>query len=101
MREATARLVYPVFLQGLRLREQLDRGQRPDREHEQALLKGLLGADGDARWLAGDGEVVQALDRRLPVAAYRYALVCWLDELFSIDSPWRAEWTERMLEVQL
>ena len=31
----------------------------------------------------------------------RYALVCWLDELFTLDSPWAAEWNERKLEVAL
>src|SRR6185312_5642130 len=31
----------------------------------------------------------------------RYALVCWLDELFTSDRIWQAAWNERKLEVEL
>jgi type VI secretion system protein ImpK len=31
----------------------------------------------------------------------RYALVCWLDELFILHSPWASQWNERKLEVSL
>src|SRR5205823_4923639 len=31
----------------------------------------------------------------------RYALVCWLDELFVVDSPWGAAWNEHKLEVAM
>src|SRR5262249_62306200 len=31
----------------------------------------------------------------------RYALVCWLDEIFILDSPWASEWNERKLEEGL
>jgi type VI secretion system protein ImpK len=31
----------------------------------------------------------------------RYALVCWLDELFIIDSPWQSDWAAKALEPAL
>src|SRR5262249_56273100 len=31
----------------------------------------------------------------------RYALVCWLDELFIVGTRWSARWNERKLEVAL
>jgi type VI secretion system protein ImpK len=31
----------------------------------------------------------------------RYALTCWLDELFIVHSPWSSAWNERKLEVAL
>src|SRR5439155_6674283 len=42
-----------------------------------------------------------ALRGNEPFMGIRYALACWLDEVFIADSPWSAEWTEKMLEVAL
>jgi type VI secretion system protein ImpK len=109
MRDSIANLVYPVLLHGLRLRERLERGEQPDLEQEQAVLKGLLGAEGGQtrKWADSGGELLdvgQSIGRpaagaQLP--AFRYALVCWLDEVFTVDSPWASKWTERALEEAL
>lgn len=31
----------------------------------------------------------------------RYALACWLDEIFITDSPWRTQWNENKMETSL
>jgi type VI secretion system protein ImpK len=104
MRESTAKLVYPVLMHGLRLRERLDYGEAPDLEQEQAALKGLLGAGTPAgadlstpTGLSDSGDPSR-LGQRPPS---HYALVCWLDEIFSDQSPWGARWTEHTLELAL
>jgi type VI secretion system protein ImpK len=94
MRDEIADLVYPVLAYGLRLRERLDHGERPDLTAEQSELRALLKTSNEAqRWpdYAGDGE------RFLGI---RYALTCWLDEIL-IDSPWQAVWRDRKLEEAL
>jgi hypothetical protein len=73
-----ARLVFPVFAAGLELRERLRRGETPDLAAEQARLVGLLKAFGDAKRNpppGGDGFL-----------GPRYALACWLDDLFARES---------------
>jgi type VI secretion system protein ImpK len=88
-------VVYPVFRHALRLRERLSRGDKCDLTLEQADLKGLLRTANEARrWPAygGDGGLFLGI---------RYTLVCWLDELFILDSPWTDRWTERKLEETL
>src|SRR3954452_8426837 len=100
MQESIAQLVHPVFTYGLQLRERLARGESPTFEIEQAALKGLLLSDIEARRypeFGGDGDAQgesrgRGADRFLGL---RYALVCWLDELFITDSPWSARWNER------
>jgi type VI secretion system protein ImpK len=96
MREEIGNLVYPVLRHGLRLKEALERGEgnKHDLATEQSSLKGLLKTAAEAqRWpvFSGDG------DQFLGV---RYALVCWLDEVF-IESPWGDRWNERKLEEAL
>jgi type VI secretion system protein ImpK len=113
MQEQIANLVHPVFNHGLRVRERLDRGESPDLDTEQAALKGLLLSDLEARrWpdFGGDNLDGRSLSssrisdptRRSAdtFLGIRYALVCWLDELF-IDSPWGRTWNEQKLETQL
>lgn len=106
MQEAIANLVHPVFAYGLRLKERLGRGEAPTFEIEQAALKGLLLSDIEARrWadFGGDSEAggegrTRSSQQFLGI---RYALACWLDELFILDSPWSGRWNERKLEVAL
>jgi type VI secretion system protein ImpK len=96
MRAEIARLVHPVIAYGLRLRERLDRGEVPDLLTEQAALRGMLFSEGPARqWpdFGGDGTG--------HFLGVRYALVCWLDEIFILDSPWTTQWNERKLEEAL
>lgn len=111
MRDEIANLVHPVLSYGLELKQRLD-ADSPDLVQEQAALKALLLSDHEARrWAEYGGEnapessmlggaVRATQSERRPVEHFlgiRYALVCWLDEIF-IDSRWRNEWNERKLE---
>jgi type VI secretion system protein ImpK len=115
MREEIANLVYPVLSHGMSLKERLEFGHEPDLDREQAELKRLLGTEVDARrWsdyggdygpdnvpagaARGDDAERRGADHFLGI---RYALVCWLDELFVLDSPWESQWNERKLEGEL
>lgn len=87
-------LVYPVLSYGLSLKERLDRGEALDLPAEQGRLIGLLQGDAEARRVpdyGGDG----------PFLGIRYALVCWLDEMFILGSTWGQRWTESKLETAL
>lgn len=108
MQEAIANLVHPVLIQGLQLKDRLSMGEEPQFEIEQAALKGLLLSDIEARhWADFGGDAGQDLglegrprsDRAF--LGIRYALTCWVDELFTLNSPWASRWNERKLEVAL
>jgi type IV/VI secretion system ImpK/VasF family protein len=114
MREEMSNLVYRVINNGLRLRERLDRGENPDFELEQTALKGDLGSEMESRRLAdygsdsgmessiGAGMRAGEMSRRGETfLGVRYVLVCWLDELFVVDSPWADQWNERKLETAM
>jgi type VI secretion system protein ImpK len=114
MRDDIANLVHPVFNYGLRLKERLARGEAADMDTEQATLKGLLLGEMEARRVAdygGDRAIDQSTmgGRTLNPSSrssesflgIRYALVCWLDEIFIVDSPWAQEWNEHKLESVL
>jgi type VI secretion system protein ImpK len=95
MREEIAELVYPVIRQGLRLKERLKRGEKLNMADEQAELKRRLRTPDEARaWpsFGGDGDQFLGL---------RYALACWLDEIFILDSPWKEEWNHSKVEETL
>ena len=114
MREEIANLVHPVISYGLRLKDRLEKGERLDLESEQAAVKSLLSAANGARRFeefSGDG-VEPALVPGLAATAKgglggsehflgAYALVCWLDEIFILDSPWKQVWNEKKLEESL
>jgi type VI secretion system protein ImpK len=108
MQEEIANLVQPVLAHGLALRDRLETGQSLNLEVEQAALKAMLLTELEAqRWLdygadttrergrSSDGEVDAAF------LGIRYALTCWLDELFILYSPWERMWNECKLEVNL
>jgi type VI secretion system protein ImpK len=96
MNEQTARLVYPVFRHGLRLKQRLRFGQL-DLRAEQAELRRLVKAADGATSRPGAGEPA---DDFLGVG---YPLACWLDETFILDpsSPWRSAWREESIEFAL
>lgn len=109
MHEAFAALVHPVLARGLDLKERLDRGESPAFATEQAILEGLLTAglaeeaglgalDGEPQTIHLTGALRRSTERLMTV---RYALACWLDELFILESPWETRWNERKLEVAL
>lgn len=91
-----------VFNQGLELKDRLDRGDRPAVAQEQAALRRLLypGPAADA-WPDFAGDPPGPAAAGPPFLGLRYALVCWLDELFILHSPWDATWTEVKLEDAL
>jgi type VI secretion system protein ImpK len=109
MREELANVVYPVFSYGLRLKERLDRGDELNLEEEQAGLRKLLKGQSEAmRWpeFGGQGVMDEAdLGRAGATSNFffgaRYALCCWLDEIF-IESPtWGDVWKEHAMEQEL
>lgn len=107
MRDEIANLVHPVLTYGLRLRDRLEAGEKPSLELEQAVLKGMLLSELEAqRYSDFGGDVERDVARNDEEAAplflgIRYALVCWLDELFILYSPWEAAWNEHKLEAAL
>src|SRR5262245_46090739 len=98
MRKEITDLVYPVFTYALRVKAQLARGERLDFQREQSALKGLLRSEAEARrWGEYAGDPNQSLSGRGSDSTFlgiRYALTCWLDEVFIYDSPWREQWNE-------
>jgi type VI secretion system protein ImpK len=106
MREEIANLVYPVLTHGTRLKEKLANDDPPDFATAQKELLGLLQAAGHAQRLAdfvGDKPQEDSMrslkgDKFLGI---RYAVVCWLDEIFILDSTWKDQWSEHSLEVEL
>jgi type VI secretion system protein ImpK len=118
MRDEIANLVHPVLMYGVDLKDRLERGEEPNLESEQAQLKGLLLSESEARRhsdFGGEGDSAHSMvsvvgatrggdsgrrggDHFLGI---RYALACWLDELFILGSSWEAAWNERKMEVTL
>jgi type VI secretion system protein ImpK len=113
MREEIANLVHPVLARGLDLRDRLLSGEDPPFEVEQSALISQLKSEREARqWPEFGGDDP---DARHPVRASgpadtgeqerflgaRYALACWLDEMFILDTPWSQHWNEYKLEMRL
>src|SRR5262249_52283168 len=107
MREDIANLVYPILTHGLRLKKRLaDSDDAPDFATAQNELQGLLQSPSQAqRWadFGGDKPSRDSIRGRSSdqFLGIRYALVCWLDEIFILDSSWKDQWSERSLEVDL
>jgi type VI secretion system protein ImpK len=88
-------LVDPVIKYALDLKDRLERGEVADIETEQRALLSRLTSEAEGRRqtdYAGDGQHYLGV---------RYALACWLDELFIVHSPWSDSWNDRKLEVVL
>src|SRR5262245_39001938 len=114
MQDDLANLVYPIITTGVTLKERVDRGEDVDLEREQGRLKGMLLTETEAgRYGDFGGEAKpptltngsagregNAADGE-PFLGIRYALVCWLDEMFVLDSGWSEAWNERKLEGAL
>lgn len=114
MKEETADLVFRVIDHGLRLKERVETDSTSyDLDNEQAEIKGILMAPEAARIAdyGGDRGVMDTSlsavsaragddGRRNGFLGIKYALACWLDEIMT-DSPWREEWRDKTLEVQL
>lgn len=111
--------VHPVLQYGLEIKRRLAAGEALDLEYVQAYLKDLLLTDEEAeanpsfgadpnRSVSGvaakvfDTEGLSGGHRlSSPFLGARYALVCWLDEIFTDGSPFGQSWIENKLESQL
>jgi type VI secretion system protein ImpK len=95
MRDELADVVYPTVSYALQVRAGLERGGDLNMDAVQSELRTRLKTANEAmRWpeYGGDG------DRYLGI---RYALACWLDEIFVLDSQWGPKWENRTLEDSL
>jgi type VI secretion system protein ImpK len=95
MRDELTKLVYPTLAHGLKVRDAVQRGDQLDFDKEQATLRGLLQTrEAARRWpdYAGDGEQFLGV---------RYALTCWIDEIFIDGTRWSQLWNEKKLETSL
>lgn len=103
MRDDVARLVYPVLQHGLKLKARLDRGERPNLAQEQGELRRLLGTSAQPApfGMGKSFDKSMGYDQAPSFLGIRYALACWLDELFIADSPWAREWDEQKIEPAL
>jgi len=96
-----------VLLCGLDLKDRLEKGEKPDIAVEQAQLRSLLKSDSEARrWpdYGGDsplGGTVIGGNRPHSFAGVRYALACWLDEIFIADQRWGEEWRPLAFELEM
>jgi type VI secretion system protein ImpK len=96
MKDTIAQIVYPVITYGIQLRNRLDQGIVLEFELEQENLLGLLQVEdgaGRSSDYRGDGSFL----------GIRYALACWLDEIFirDVNQPWDARWNNRKLETEI
>lgn len=119
MREEMAAVVFPVFNYGIALKERLANGENPDFAFEQSQIKQLLAAVYEAsrnkdyggessasfRTQGATMGTISAIDAPSGKAGdsqflgIHYALCCWLDEIFCIESPWSRQWNEKKMET--
>lgn len=80
----------PIFRQGLRLLDRIQRGDVLDPQEEQHLLLGYL----------EQGRIIAGATHEWDLA--EYALVSWLDEML-VDTPWNGQdwWSNNVLERTL
>ena len=91
MQDETAAFVHTVIRNGIALKNRLARGESLSMATEQAVLERLLSRESEARRYAD-------LSTEMEI---RYALVCWLDEIFVLDPNWGPEWNEHKLEATM
>jgi type VI secretion system protein ImpK len=106
MHEEIANVAYQIFTYGIRLKQELGAEDKPDFALAQRELKGLLQSADKVQQTAdfGGDRLAQESSRSRYSGHFlgiRYALVCWLDEIFIIDSPWNDQWNEASLEANL
>jgi type VI secretion system protein ImpK len=89
-------VVTKVIASTLDLMDRVEMGTAPDLETERGRLIELLPANIGAAELQAD----YAGDGRTFLGA-RYALACWIDELFIVHSAWAERWKPLVLEYAL
>lgn len=100
-----SRHVLEVMAYGLSLKERLSAGENLLLDVENARLKQMLLGEGAIRGHADYGDNVRRPvqpDERDFLGA-RYAIACWLDEIFVSDPecPWCKAWREKSLEAEI
>jgi type VI secretion system protein ImpK len=107
MHKGIADLVFPVFRKSIEIKEGL--AVQPKvwdfAESHKRLLAMLQSAVPDTLRpeMLGEQRAVDssASTSRLGFLGIRYALACWLDEIFIGDSIWRDQWNDNKLETTL
>jgi type VI secretion system protein ImpK len=105
MSEELRNQIHKVLGYGLQVKERIERGgELPSLSQEQAMLRGLLLSEREARrWpeYSGDGADGSQAANPNTFLGIRYALVCWLDEIF-VNSRWGTTYLQnQVLEFQL
>lgn len=109
MKDKYARVVHEVFGHGLDLKARIQRGETASLQVEQQrfiqMLNGQSELNQDPTYVGDSANARQTTNPNKamePFLGIRYALACWLDEIFiAPDSPWSAAWTESTLETYL
>lgn len=113
MQEKVIRRLHEVLGYGLELKERIEQGDVPRVEIEQDKLRSMLLGDGElAQNTAYNGELAgmaqaatatQDFGRSDRFFGARYALACWLDEIYIRDCPpwWAERWEANTLETAL
>lgn len=112
--QVLATQVHEIISRGLDLHERLERREPADFHTEHDYLRKLLWAEGEA---AANPEYTGAIvigasargsagfEPNTAFLGARYALACWLDELFVLNTPWSTDWAaawkENMMEVEV
>jgi type VI protein secretion system component VasF len=113
MQEKVIRRLHDVLGYGLELKERIEQGEVPRVEVEHDKLRTILLGDGElAQNAAYNGELAglpqqatgtQDFGRSDRFLGARYALACWLDEIFILDCPpwWAERWEANTMEAAL
>ncbi len=114
MQDKIVRRMHDLLGSGLELKEQLERGGTPSFEPEYEQLRALILGDGElaqnpayngdlATFIARPDADTTALAQSDVFLGARYALACWLDEIFILHSPqwWADRWEANTLEAAL
>ena len=112
MHDKIVRRMHDVLGAGLDLKERLERGEAPGFETESERLRAMVLGDGElAQDPAYNGELAGLASRPMGsefdpgdrFLGARYALACWLDEVFILDAPawWAERWEANTVETAL
>jgi type VI secretion system protein ImpK len=107
MRKEIADIVLPVFRKAIEIKEGVRANERAwDFADSHKKLLALLQTpvpDSLRPDFFGDQRAIDASvgSNRIGYLGIRYALACWLDEIFILDSPWRDKWNDNKVETNL
>jgi type VI secretion system protein ImpK len=107
MRREIADYVFPVLRKAIGIRQGLaaQPGAWDFADGQKRLLALLQHAVPDTvrADIQGEGRLPDAggATGRPGFLGIRYAMACWLDEVFIADSPWRDQWTDNKVETAL